>query len=223
MAAPKKVSQAMQELLAQIGENAVLLTLAGKARGTPWKVFKNVDDRGFDLLLRHPNCRAVRVEVKTRQRVWTTAGKHNLRTAHFTVTSLEQKSAKAVVCYWWERGWMFVVPSRKLKRAPAGSKRLYKFVVHAPKSGKLPGGEVGRWLERWSVLAPEFSDGGPLLSGSCTRRPKRSVPGRKSLESSDGPSPDRDSRTLGARNRSPEKRGASDSGRRRSARAARRE
>jgi hypothetical protein len=161
MTASQKISQNMQELLAEIGENAVLLALAGMARVTNWTVFKNIADRGYDILLRHKSGKQRKIEVKTRQRVWTTARDRNQSTAHFTVTRLERDSADVVVCYWWEKGWMFIVPTKKLKRA---GRRLYKFVVRAPISGGLPGGDAYEFLERWSLVSPDFKDDGPLAN-----------------------------------------------------------
>lgn len=152
----------MQELLAQIGEHAVLLTLTAVTRGTAWRVFRNIDECGFDFLLLGPRGEERRVEVKTRQRLWTTSHEGNRRTAHFTVTEVERRYADFVVCYWWERGWMFVVPTRDLVRASARGKYLYKFVVTARKGDDLPAGDAASYLERWSQIAKPLRDGLPF-------------------------------------------------------------
>ena len=87
----RKLPQNIQELIGDIGEKQALLRLFLLVQDTPWEVFRNVGEAGYDILLLNPQTdERVRIEVKTRQRMYTT-GKPN-RPIHFRLTDGEYQA-----------------------------------------------------------------------------------------------------------------------------------
>lgn len=153
----KKVTQNMQDQLSEIGQRSVLLRLAMMSMGTPWEVFLNVGEAGYDILLTNTRSKQrVKIEVKTRQRLHTTAKEKNKNTAHFTVTKNERTRADFVVCYWWEKSWFFVVPSDDLRQTGSGKGIAYKFIVSCTKRKGTPSSRGLPYWNRWDHLAPHF-------------------------------------------------------------------
>ncbi|MFN5983117.1 MAG: hypothetical protein ACK476_07265 [Fluviicola sp.] len=70
----KQLPQNLKELLKDIGENSVLFQIYIRIHDTNWKAFKNLDDSGCDIVLVNLETnKTIKVEVKTRQSLYTTA------------------------------------------------------------------------------------------------------------------------------------------------------
>lgn len=65
--------QNIQTLIGEIGERQVMLRPCLLVHGTPWEAFHNLGEAGYDiLLLNQTSGQRVRIEVKARQRMYTT-------------------------------------------------------------------------------------------------------------------------------------------------------
>lgn len=123
-----KLPQNMQNLLMEIGEKSVLFRIYLLTKGTDWNVFYNLGEVGCDLILINMvTNQKIKIEVKTRQRIYTTSDDSNI--THFTITELERNSSEYIICYWYEENAYFIVPSSELKETSSNGKSLYKFVV----------------------------------------------------------------------------------------------
>ena len=151
---PKALPQNISALVGEIGESTVLLRLAILAhRHKGWRVFRNVGDSGYDILLSNPKYhKAIRIEVKTRQRLESRTKRPN--TAQFDLTRGERNACHFVVAYWLERGEFFIVPKKKLK--PISGGRRYRFRVTLKKDG-TPGEGSVPFLDNWGQLDKDFA------------------------------------------------------------------
>jgi hypothetical protein len=150
------ITQNMSESLGRIGEDSVVLQLSLLSLGKGWDVFRNINSPGYDVLLQHKARRkTIRIEVKTRQRIYTTS-KHT--PVHFTLTENEYKSSDFVICYWWERNHYFVVPtsSPKISKVRSGTKILYKFIVRERKDGSFHETQEA-YRNKWDLISKDFS------------------------------------------------------------------
>lgn len=151
----KKLSQNIQHLLMEIGEKMVAFHLHLKTRGTPWEVYSNLGEVGCDLLLiNRQSAEKIRVEVKTRQRLYTT-GKHRNQ-VQFTVTETEYNHCDFVIGYWLERNEFFVIPRDALVPTSSKGKRLYKFVVQVKRDGKVSG-QAKEFLNQWNLVTDRIN------------------------------------------------------------------
>ena len=83
MTSRKKLPQNIQALIGEIGEKQVLLRLYLLVHENSWDVFHNLGEAGFDVLLQNSTTgEKIRVEVKTRQKLYTT-GKNIQRVQFF--------------------------------------------------------------------------------------------------------------------------------------------
>ena len=74
-----KLPQNIQALVGEIGELQVLLRLSILAHQTDWEVFHNLGEAGYDvLLLNSITANRIRIEVKTRQKLFTTGKNRHL-------------------------------------------------------------------------------------------------------------------------------------------------
>lgn len=135
----RKLPQRMQDVLMTIGENAVLFNLFVLTSENPnWNVYQNLTDTGCDLILiNHNNNSKIKIEVKTRQRLYSTAQEKNLNTVHFTLSENEYNSCDFLVAYWFEHNYYFVVPKEFLNESKSNEKRLFKFVARLNKKNEL--------------------------------------------------------------------------------------
>lgn len=146
----QKLPQNIQHLLMEIGEKMVIFRLFLLTINTPWDVYSNLGEAGCDLLLVHnKRNEKLKVEVKTRQRLYTT-GKHP-ELVQFTVTESEYNNCDFVVGYLLEHNYFFIIPRDELSPTSSNGKGLYKFVVRLKQDGSLnPGGE--KFQNRWDLI-----------------------------------------------------------------------
>ena len=148
----KKTSQNISDILKEIGELSTLFYLYCHFNFRGWSVYKNYNEKGYDILLFNDKKRQKRkIEVKTRQRIISSASNRNQRVTHFTLTEVERREADFLVCLWLEHNWFFIVPTSKLKLAKSNSKKLYKFIVTVKKNGELDY-ESEKYLDNWSSI-----------------------------------------------------------------------
>lgn len=148
-----KLPQSIQALVGDIGEQQVLLRfalLAHQCKG--WQVFKNVGESGFDILLvNNKNKRRFAIEVKTRQKLFSTSGRSG--SAQFFLTRNEYTSADFLVAHYIDKNWFFVVPKKDLKAVSGGKK--WRFVLSLNKKGQ-PQEEALKYFNSWEIISPEF-------------------------------------------------------------------
>ena len=96
MTSRKKLPQNIQALIGEIGEKQVLLRLYLLVHENSWDVFHNLGEAGFDVLLQNSTTgEKIRVEVKTRQKLYTT-GK-NIHRVHFFLTDGEYQACDYLI------------------------------------------------------------------------------------------------------------------------------
>lgn len=146
----EKVPQPVQEMLGELGEKSVMAYLALKAcENKKYEVFKNINEPGYDILLINKETgKKTKIEVKTRQRIYTTS-EHN----HFSfdITELEYMSCDVVICYWWEKNTYFIVPKENLTKTSSNEKPCYKFWIKPGADGKLKA-EITPYINNWAFL-----------------------------------------------------------------------
>ena len=152
----RRLPQNIQALIGDIGEKQVLLRLFLLVQDTPWEVFRNVGEAGYDILLLNPQTNErVRIEVKTRQRMYTT-GKPD-RPVHFRLTDGEYQACDSLVAYFLDRNAFYIVPKSDLKEAHSGNRTYWRFILTTNKQGK-PHPRFAQYQDAWQNIHPDFSD-----------------------------------------------------------------
>ncbi|OGE79780.1 MAG: hypothetical protein A2660_00710 [Candidatus Doudnabacteria bacterium RIFCSPHIGHO2_01_FULL_45_18] len=147
----KKTSQNISDTLKDIGELSTLFYLYYHFNFKGWSVYKNYNEKGYDILLVHHKKRLRRkVEVKTRQRIISSSSNEN-HTTHFTLTEVEKTEADYLVGLWFEHNLFFIVPTAELQNTKSNKKRLYKFIVTRNKSGEL-NSSAKKYLDNWKSI-----------------------------------------------------------------------
>jgi hypothetical protein len=148
----EKLPQNIQHLLMEIGEKMVLFRLFLLVKNTDWNVFYNLGEVGCDLILLNSiDNRKLKIEVKTRQRLYSVSEKKKLNTVHYTVTENEYMSCDFVICYWVEENVFFIVPKVELKKTSSNDKSIYKFIVRKLVDGNFDENS-SRFLEKWENI-----------------------------------------------------------------------
>ncbi|HEY0602115.1 MAG TPA: hypothetical protein VGD58_04345 [Herpetosiphonaceae bacterium] len=155
-----RLPQNIQTLVGEIGERQVLLRLAILCHKTPpWSVFHNLGEAGFDILLLNTQTNErIAIEVKTRQKLYTT-GKHKNR-IHFAMTNGEYSACDFLVAFFLDQNEFFVVPKTELKSVSQG--KLWRFLVTTNNSGRSHP-RFDRFRNAWHLLHVDFSDTSPDL------------------------------------------------------------
>lgn len=145
----EKLPQNIQDLITDIGEKTVLFHLYLRLKDTKWEVYKSVGDKGCDIVLINPtNNRKVKIEVKTRQRIYTTSN-HN--TFHFMITESEYNSCDFLIAYWLEKQYFFIVPKEELILTKSDNRKLYRLTVYEKSDGTLKDTCL-KYLDRWDLI-----------------------------------------------------------------------
>lgn len=140
--------QRMKDVLKVIGENSVLFHLfLMAARHETWNVYQNLSDVSCDLLLiNSKNNNKIRIEVKTRQKLYTTAKINN--NAQFILSNNEYVACDFLVGFWFEHGRYYVVPKVDLKSAKNKDVNTYKYAVVMKDENK--------YINNWSLIENEM-------------------------------------------------------------------
>lgn len=148
--AKDNLPQNMQNLLMEIGEKSVLFQLFILLKDTSWDVYYNLGEVGCDLVLvDNKSNKKLRIEVKTRQRLYTTSKNEN--TVHFTVSELERYSSDFIIGYWFEENAFFIIPVSELTETSNNGKSLFKFVVRKCKDGNF-NSKSTEFLNKWDLI-----------------------------------------------------------------------
>ncbi|SDO14981.1 hypothetical protein SAMN04487897_10910 [Paenibacillus sp. yr247] len=148
-----RLPQRMQDVLKIIGENAVLFRLYVMLTEFPeWSVYQNLEDKGCDIVLinshKNPPHNKIRIEVKTRQRLHSTA-KNAKSNPHFTLSEHENE-CDFLIAYWFDKNQYYIVPTEVLKPTKNKRKNLYKFIPTV-ESTKL-------YLNKWELIKELISE-----------------------------------------------------------------
>lgn len=147
----KKTSQNISDALKEIGELSCMFYLYYHFNDKGWSVYRNFDEKGYDILLFNKKTgKKIKIEVKTRQRLISSASKRFDRNAHFTLTELEKKEADYLIGFWLEHNLFFIVPTDKLKKTKSNNKSLYKLIVKINRLGELDD-ESKKYLD-WKII-----------------------------------------------------------------------
>lgn len=143
-----KLPQNLKDLLKDIGENSVLFHIYTQIYDTQWQAFKNLVHSGCDLvLLNMETNQVVKIEVKTRQLLYTTAVSRNtVNQRQFTVTKNEYDNMDLLICYWFEHNAYFIIPKADLKPGRSSTKLVIR------KDSKDGFGKNSSYLNRWENL-----------------------------------------------------------------------
>lgn len=154
-----ELSQNYKALLQEVGEGAVVISLAVRMSSKPgWTLFKNFAEHGCDLVLQRRDSNhetnQVRIEVKTRQNILTK--RVHKGALHFTVTPKERESSHFVVAYWFDRHAFFIVPCDELKPVKVNDDVTYKFIAYWSEKQRRFTDDSERWRERWDLILDQL-------------------------------------------------------------------
>lgn len=139
-------------LIGEVGEETVLLQLSLMCIDTPWQVYRNVGDAGYDILLINEQTgERVRVEVKTRQRI---VSKQSITDrVNFTATNNEYDNLEVMVCYFFDSHDVYVIPKVHLKTTKA--KVDWNWYLDMDENGK-PSEKCAKYLDAWRHVHLDF-------------------------------------------------------------------
>ena len=143
----KQLPQNLKALLQDIGENAVLFCLFTQIHQTQWKAFKNLDEAGCDIVLMNlKTSKLIKIEVKTRQSLYSSAKKKNQNSKIFQMTRLEYNSLDFLICYWFDDNNFFIVPKTDIN----GSKKSIRIRIAKDKYGGY--GVNEKYRNNWDTI-----------------------------------------------------------------------
>ncbi|MCK4355019.1 DUF3883 domain-containing protein [Candidatus Parcubacteria bacterium] len=147
----KKTPQSISDTLKEIGELSCIFYLYYHFNNKNWSVYKNYDEKGYDILLFSKKTGKKRkIEVKTRQKLISSSSNRNKNT-HFTLTEVEKKEADFLIGLWFEYNMFFIVPTSKLMETKSNDKKLYKFIVSLNKNNDLNESSK-KYLGNWESI-----------------------------------------------------------------------
>lgn len=152
----ERLPQNLSVVLQEIGENSVLFHLFLLTTDNDWTIFKNLSDKGCDLILQNFNnsnsSNKLRIEVKTRQKLYSTAKGNNFHmTAQFNLTESEYDSCDFLVGFWFDLNAYFIVPKQDLKKV--GQKTIkYRFEAKRLKNGDF-NDKTKSYLNKWNQIS----------------------------------------------------------------------
>lgn len=143
-----QLPQNLKNLLKDIGENSVLFQIYTRIHTTEWQAFKNLEHSGCDIvLLNLKTNRIIKIEVKTRQSLYTTATSKNTEgKRQFQVSRNEYDEMDLLICYWFDYNSYFIVPKSELNP----NKKTIRLSIKRNKKGSY--GTNDRYLDKWEHL-----------------------------------------------------------------------
>lgn len=150
-----ELSQNYKALLQEVGEGAVVISLAVQMSDKPgWTLFKNFTESGCDIVLQrldsNHSVSQIKIEVKTRQNVLTKRVKKGA--LHFTVTQNERNSCDFLVAYWFDKHAFFVVPCEELTPVKVNDDFVYKFIAYWSERQQCFTEGSEQWRDRWDII-----------------------------------------------------------------------
>jgi hypothetical protein len=150
-----KLSQNIHSLIGEIGEKQVLLRLSFLVHQTDWRVFHNLGEAGYDILLMNVKTNErIRIEVKTRQKLQTT-GKIKNR-IQFFMSDGEYHSCDFLVAYHLDSNGFFIVPKSDLKSTKGSERVRWRFSLALMQNGEYSQ-RFEKYLNTWHTLHPDFA------------------------------------------------------------------
>lgn len=148
-----KIPQNIQNLLMEIGEKSVLFKLFLLTKEySDWEVYYNLNYTGYDIvLLKKNSSEKIRIEVKTRQRLYTTSDEKKKRIVHYTITKNEYENSDFIIAYWFEKNYYFIVPTCILTKTSSKGIPIYKFIVREKVNGDIDENSK-KYLNNWEEL-----------------------------------------------------------------------
>ena len=142
----KKLPQKLIDLVSDIGENAVLFHIYSRIHATGWQAFKNLDESGCDIVvLNRKTDRLLKIEVKTRQSLYTTAfSKKTEGKRQFEVSLNEFREMDLLICYWFDFNAYFIIPKEEINE---GNRKV---IIRHGKNGGF--GDRDKYLNNWDNL-----------------------------------------------------------------------
>lgn len=151
----ERLAQNIVALIGEIGEKQVLLRLAILTYGTGWQVFRNLGEAGYDILLHNADTgERRRIEVKTRQRLYTT-GKPQ-RNVHFRMSDGEYQACDCVVAYFMDVNGFFILPKDVFTPYMVKNKRHWRISLSLVSKGKGQQNGV-EFLYAWRKIHPDLN------------------------------------------------------------------
>jgi hypothetical protein len=150
-----KLPQNIQALVGEIGEKQVLLRLSILVHQTDWSVFHNLGEVGYDLLVMNSKTgERIRLEVKTRQKLYTTGkGKHQVQ---FFLTDGEHQACDFLIAYYLDRNRFYIVPKNELRLVRVVDKVRWRFTLSVDEEG-IPHKGKDKFFDAWGSLHPDFT------------------------------------------------------------------
>lgn len=135
-------------MLKDIGENSVLFQIYARIHPTKWQAFKNLEHSGCDIvLLNLETNKIIKIEVKTRQSLYSTATSKNTEgQRQFEVTRNEYNEMDLLICYWFDYNSYFIVPKSALEE----DKATIRLKIRRNKDGSY--GVNNKYLDKWEHL-----------------------------------------------------------------------
>ncbi|MCK4539642.1 DUF3883 domain-containing protein [Candidatus Parcubacteria bacterium] len=150
---PKQLPQNIKQLLSEIGEKTVLFRLYLLTKNTKWEVYKNLNEIGCDIILfNNETSNKIKIEVKTRQRLYTTS-RH--RFFDFALTENEYNNAGFLIGYWYDKNYFFIVPTKELKATLSNNNKKYKLRIKYNVDSTLCDTSK-KYLNRWNFIENEL-------------------------------------------------------------------
>ncbi|NOZ28516.1 MAG: DUF3883 domain-containing protein [Chloroflexi bacterium] len=150
-----KLPQNVQALIGEIGEKYVMLHLLLRTLHTSWEVFHNLGEFGYDILLLNTETDSrVRLEVKTRQKLYTT-GRHTQRVQFFLTEREYQACDFLVACLLLPDSFFFIVSREDLKVVRVNQRPRWRFTVTLNSQGQ-PHPCFREYLNAWESIHPDF-------------------------------------------------------------------
>jgi len=125
----QRVSQNIKNIIGEIGELHCVFQLYSRFSRRGWSVYRNIDEGGYDILLSKGG-RKIRIEVKTRQRLVSSAS-NRTQSAYFPPSLIECKKADFLIAYWVEKNLFYIVPMKEVLKMPR-----HRFIVKLDKNDK---------------------------------------------------------------------------------------
>lgn len=147
--AKEKLPQNINNLLMEIGEKSIIFQLYIRTRNTGWNVYYNLGEVGCDIvLLNRGSGKQIKIEVKTRQRLYTTSAQDHF---NFQVTQNEYDNIDFLIGYWFDQNAYFVVPKEQLRRTTSNGKNIYYIKAGLKKDGSF-GFDLEKYKDNWNVI-----------------------------------------------------------------------
>ena len=144
-----RLPQNINNLLMEIGEKSALFYLYLHTRNTEWKVYYNLNEVGCDIVLINAlKARQINIEVKTRQRLYTTGKNVGF---NFQLTENEYTSAHFLIAYWFEKNMFLIVPKNELKHTTSNGNGIHYIRVTPKKDGSI-GGALNKYIDNWNPI-----------------------------------------------------------------------